>query len=428
MNTKKEETRTLPAAPPVPEPAMYRGVLGDIVDAARSTTEADPVGVLASLLAAVSVAIGPHPHVQIGNTRHPLLVWPLLLGRTGSGRKGEASDTGEVFWREADPDLQDLTVSGLSSGEGLIERIKDSDKPETSKDEERRKKRLLVIEPEFASVMARAKREGSTLAAVLRQAWDGRALSVLNRAELRASSSHIAIIGHITPREFRLKLADADMAGGTYNRFLAFFVERSGRIALPEGVSHQVKSELAVRLAAGLKTATEIGPVGLDPEATQLWVDELYDEFTECDDDDNQWTEFARRAAPYCRRIAALYAVTDGRDQVNREDLTAAGAVVRYGVASARHVLDGQSRNPQLDRIQRAIDAAGEHGLTKTEVTGLFSRNLAGSKLDALLGELLGDDTYEESERRTGGRPAKTYRRVLSSSFVPIVVPDGTAS
>src|SRR6185312_14033340 len=51
-STKKEETNTLPPArPPVPEAAMYRGVLGDIVLAADPTTEADPVGVLASLLA-----------------------------------------------------------------------------------------------------------------------------------------------------------------------------------------------------------------------------------------------------------------------------------------------------------------------------------------------------------------------------------------
>lgn len=408
---------------------MFRGVLGDIVDAARPTTEADPVGVLASLLAAVSVAIGPRPHVQIGNTRHPLLVWPLLLGRTGSGRKGEATDTAEVFWREAVPDLTEYTATGLSSGEGLIERIKDSESPDTSQDEERRKKqRLLVIETEFASVMARAKRENSTLSSVLRQAWDGRALSVLNRAELRASSSHVGIIGHISPREFRLRLADADMAGGTYNRFLALYVERSRPLALPVGVGHQVKSTMATRLAAAIEAAAVIGAVELSTGAQRLWVDELYEEFTACNDEDSRWTEFIRRAAPYCRRIAALYAALDGRHEVQKADLDAAAAVVRYSAASARYVLDGQTRDPRLDRIRRNVDAAGEHGLTRTEVSQLFSRNLAAGQLDALLAELLRDGTYEESERRTGGRPAKIYRRVLSSSFVPTVVPGGAAS
>lgn len=411
--TKKEET----TSPPVADPVMYRGVLGDVVRAAAPSTEADPVGVLASLLAGVGAVIGSGPHVQIGNTRHPLLVWPLLFGRTGSGRKGEATDTAEVFLREAEPDLKDYAVSGLSSGEGLIERIKDGD---GSKDEERRNKRLLVIEPEFSTVMARAKREGSTLGGVVRQAWDGRALTVLNRSELRASASHVAIIGHVTPREFRRRLAEADMTGGTYNRFLPVYVERSGRIPLPEGVAHQTLSMLACTLADGIKSARDITGVTLTDDARLLWTEHLYDEFTEVDDDDSAWTEFARRAAPYCRRIAALYAVLDNRSEANHTDLTAAAAVVRYAIASARYVLDGQLRDPRLERIRRSIDSAGENGLSRTEISQLFSRNLPAKQLDELLQQLVQDGTYEETEVRTRGRPATTYRRTLdSSSFVP---------
>ena len=63
--------------------------------------------------------------------------------------------------------------------------------------------------------MARAKREGSALSTVLRQAWDGGRLSVLNRAALVASNSRVAVVGHITPREFRLRAAESDMSGGT---------------------------------------------------------------------------------------------------------------------------------------------------------------------------------------------------------------------
>jgi len=57
--TKKEET-TKPAGPAVPsaDPSMYAGILGAIVDAARPTTEADPVGIYASLLAGTGVIIG----------------------------------------------------------------------------------------------------------------------------------------------------------------------------------------------------------------------------------------------------------------------------------------------------------------------------------------------------------------------------------
>jgi hypothetical protein len=61
----------LPVPPPSVDPAMFYGVFGELVYAADPTTEADPAGVLASLLAGAGVAVGPGPHVQVGNTRHP---------------------------------------------------------------------------------------------------------------------------------------------------------------------------------------------------------------------------------------------------------------------------------------------------------------------------------------------------------------------
>ncbi len=236
---ERRKKKAAGTAVPSADPAMYAGILGEITHTAAPTTEADPVGVYASLLAGTGVIIGRGPHVQVGNTRHPLLIWPLLLGRTGSGRKGEATGTAEIFLRSASPTSPDFTVSGLSSGEGLIERIRDEDTED---------KRLLVIEPEFTSVMARSRREGSTLAAVQRQAWDGRALGVLNRKALKASASHIAIIGHITPQEFRLRLAEADMSGGTYNRYLPLFVERSRLLPIPEGVGAEAVTRLGAKL------------------------------------------------------------------------------------------------------------------------------------------------------------------------------------
>ena len=417
VGTKKEE-RTKPTGPPVPspDPAMYAGVLGEIAARAAPTTEADPVGIYASLLAGTSVLIGSVPHVRIGNTRHPLLVWLLLMGRTGSGRKGEATGTAEIFLRNArDMDMAELTVSGLSSGEGLIERIADGETED---------KRLLVVETEFTSVMARSRREGSTLGAVQRQAWEGRALAVLNRKQkdkkqLRASSSHIAIIGHITPREFRMSIAEADLAGGTYNRYLPLYVERTRLLPIPEGVSDDDRVALGARLAAAIDQAETVRQIQLGREATELWIGELYPEMTGADDEDHAEAEFTRRAAPYCLRIGGLLAALDGRQLIGKDDLTAAAALVRYSIASARYVLDGQARDPRLERIRRAVDAAADGGLSRSAISGLFSRNLTKEVLDELLAQLTTGGDYEIARQATKGRPAETYRRVLSSSFVP---------
>ncbi|HEX3783016.1 MAG TPA: DUF3987 domain-containing protein [Pseudonocardiaceae bacterium] len=281
-----------------------------------------------------------------------------------------------------------------------------------------------MLEPEFGTVLARAKREGSTLGAVLREAWSGKALSVMNRVSTRASSSHIGIIGHITPKEFREKLAASEMAGGTFNRFLPIYVERSKRLPIPEGIDASTLSALALRLQVAVDAAGLRGGVELDEAAARLWSDELYDEFSDCDDEDAAWTEFTRRAAPYCRRIAALLAVLDDRGLVGTGDLTAAAALIRYAIGSAKYVLDRTIRNPRVDRLRRALDGAGEDGLSRRDISALFSRNLSRAVLTELIDALMETGDYEETrDVDTGGRPAHRYRRLFPLAVGSPVLP-----
>ncbi len=405
---EKSEVSEKRVSPPVADPAMYRGVLADITEAAELTTEADPPGIYASLQAGTGVLAGPGPYVRIGNVHHPLLIWPLLMGRTGSGRKGEATTAAEVFlYRAKVSTFPGLAVSGLSSGEGLIEQVRDDGPRQDDR-------RLLVTETEFSSVMARSRREGNTLAAISRQAWEGRPLSVMNRKQLKASASHIAIVGHVAPREFRDRLADTELAGGTYNRYLPVYVERGKLLAVPEPVAEPDLARLAGRLSDAVDEAGKVRCIQLGHAAIGLWTDELYPEFADLDDgDDLAWSEFTRRAAPYCLRIAGLSAALDGRALIGKDDLIAAAAQIRYSVASARFVLNGVRRDPREDRLVRAIDAAGQAGLTRTAISGLFSRKLAASVLDDLLSRLIASDGYEVIRTETGGRPVETYRKAF---------------
>ncbi|MEV0994812.1 hypothetical protein [Nonomuraea sp. NPDC050202] len=407
----------LATPPPVADSAMFYGLLGELVAVADPSTEADPVGVLASALAACGALIGTNPYAQVGNTHHPLLIWPLLFGRTGSGRKGQATDTAEIFMKETGMGYGDICVTGLSSGEGLIDRIRDPDSPEDTGGT--MDKRLVVVEPEFATVMARAKREGSSLGTVLRQAWDGRTLAVLTRAAYRATNPHAAIIGHITPKEFRLRLAESDMAGGSYNRFLPVYVERSKRLPIPDGVNPDTVAEIAGKLRKGILAAGKVRRIAFDQGAQALWADRLYDEFTAADDEDFAWTEFTRRSAPYCLRIAGLYAALEGRDHMSADHLTAAAALIRYSIASAVFVLDKSMRDPKLDRLRRHLDQAGDTGLTRSEISALFSRNVPKHALDEMLASLIASGQYAKTSTSTGGRPAVRYRRVEALGTMP---------
>ena len=77
-------------------------------------------------------------------------------------------------------------------------------------------------------------REGNTLSAVIRQAWDeGDLRTAVKNSPNSATEAHISIIAHVTRDEVRGELCATDQANGFANRFVWLAVRRSK--CLPEG-------------------------------------------------------------------------------------------------------------------------------------------------------------------------------------------------
>ena len=70
-----------------------------------------------------------------------------------------------------------------------------------------------------------------------------------------------------------------------------------------------------------------------------------------------------------------------------------------------------QLRDPKLDRLARAVTAGGAVGLTRTEVSAVFGRNVRAAVLDELTAELVADGDYEVVLAETPGRHAQVRRR-----------------
>ncbi|NBQ63902.1 MAG: hypothetical protein EBU40_16660, partial [Proteobacteria bacterium] len=79
-----------------PEPATKReleekalhGLAGDVVRLVDPHTEADPAAVLASFIVAFGNAVGTRPHHMLGAETHHARAFALIVGTTGTGRKG----------------------------------------------------------------------------------------------------------------------------------------------------------------------------------------------------------------------------------------------------------------------------------------------------------------------------------------------------
>jgi hypothetical protein len=206
---------------PMLDRAALVGPIGAAVDVISPHTEADPAGLLLSLLVGFGNAVGPTPHASVGGTRHPARLFAVLVGDTSKARKGTAWRDGRLVLDSLDdPWARYRIMSGLSSGEGLIAAVADPDESGTNLPPQRRDRRLMVIEEEFARTLTACRRDGSTLSAILRQAYDTGDLAVLTKAPQRATGAHIGLLGHITVEELRAKLTETDMANGLANRML----------------------------------------------------------------------------------------------------------------------------------------------------------------------------------------------------------------
>ena len=163
---------------------------GEIVAAATENSEADPAAVLPTLLGHVGEFVGRGPFVRVGDDQHHARLFSALAGATARGRKGTSEapirriadvahgQLGPIAWKPGP----------MSSGEGLIFAIRDSDGNPDGGDPGVADKRLLIVEGEFAAPLRAMQRSGNTLSTVLRCAWDGRTLEpVAKTSPIKAS-------------------------------------------------------------------------------------------------------------------------------------------------------------------------------------------------------------------------------------------------
>lgn len=317
-------------------------------------TEADPVGVLMSLMTMYSVAIGHEPSVKIGNSNQKLNIWTILSGDSGIGRKGTATGDARLVVEKAVPHLFDRTshfISAPNSGAGFVSdfhnRALQNDWVEKKEDDDGETYisgllpgfPALMIVPEMASVF-RTNKVDTTLSQNLREAWEGGSLSNVTKKEsIVVDAPHVGIIGHITPTELETSLSDSDSGGGTANRMLWIYVERSKRLKLGGNLSSEELEKAASMFKEAVEFATDFGgTVTLSQEAKSRWLNVIYDEIDAAILSSERVKIFAARSIPYAYRLAALYALSCHRTEISVADLDAAAGIIRYVVESIKHI------------------------------------------------------------------------------------------
>jgi hypothetical protein len=400
--------------PAPPHATVYHGLVGEIVQTIAPQTEADPVAILSQLLVAFGAAVGRGAWFQVEATRHYPNQFLVLIGDSARARKGSSWDHVQRLIAGADPAITARILTGLSSGEGLIWSVRDP----AGQDPGSSDRRLLVIEPEFVSVLKNVSREISTLSPTLRSAWDGRPLAILTRtAPARATDAHISIIGHITATELQHHINPVELANGLLNRFLLLGCRRVR--LLPEGGDPDPlrRTGLDHKLVKALTAAQHAGQIRLSSHARGAWAD-AYQQLAE--PQPGIAGAISARAEAHTIRLALIYALLDSAREIQPPHLTAALALWDYAHRSATWALERTTRDPLARQIHTALTHALPGGLTRTQVRDLLHRNPTTIQLDHALAALASDGKITSSRVLTAGRPAELWTATQPLTRPPV--------
>jgi hypothetical protein len=383
--------------------ALY-GLAGDFVRTIYPHTEADEAALLTQLLVGVGNVFGRSAHFMADGAKHYTNLYAVVVGKTSAAKGSAMARVREVLARLEDDWAATRIQSGLSSGEGLINAVDEA----TGMGD----KRLLVIEPEFSSVLLVSKRPQNTLSAVIRNLWDsGSARTLTKSRPVSTTDAHLSLVGHITPEELESLLGTTDRANGYANRFLFACVKRSKE--LPDGgsLSEQDSTRLTERFREAVQFAQGVGEMSRDNEAAELWRSVYYKLVK---DRPGEFGRVTARGRAQVLRLSCVYALLDVSSVVRREHLEAALALWQFCEDSAHYLFGSSGLSKEAQKLLGWL--RDSEGMNKTIMFRKFSGKIRGDRLEAALDELKEAKLAMRENFKTAGRTEERWYAVVEES------------
>jgi len=408
---EEDDIIDIPEWPTPPAPEAFDGLAGDFGKLWQDHTEADHVALLIQFLTFFGHAVGREAYFAVGGDNHRANLYTLLVGTSSKARKGQSygcvkytydmvappsstpfnGQTAAVL-----PPSETLAIlheaSGLSSGEGLINSVRDESMG-TNKKGERvildhgiDDKRLLVQESEFASTLRRMSRDGNTLSETIRDGWDCKpTMGTMTRTSpLKATKPFISILGHITRYDLQMYLNDVSLTNGFANRFMFIATRRIRKLPNPGRPRLDALNAFASRLASVIAAARKVKQMHRSIDANVLWTS-VYDQL-EAPRTGRLHNSVMGRASAYVVRLSMLYALLDSGKAIESTDkyksnlkhtgriiesrhIRSALALWNYAERTSKFIFGDSLGDKLAEKIEKMLVEAGASGLTTREIT-----------------------------------------------------------
>lgn len=372
----------------ITDPCFY-GPIGEAVKAIADFTESSAMAVLVTLLNICGSAIGRRVYLKLGGITIRSNLFSIIVGSSAKGRKGTSFSISKVLAEKfIEPAWFGRVQSGIASGEGIINAIKDPEKFNQAKEDQTpsfqisEDKRLFLFEAELGRVFKAMKRDGNTVSQILRQAWDGGNIQTLTKMNPQiATKPHVSLLGHITKFELNAEVCSNDIFNGFVNRCLWIYSERERLLPLG-GRSIEFLELKDLADAFQLKDIPSI--LELDKDAEPLWIQIYQSENMDLEFPDERQSAIEARGTDQILRMALIYAVADKSPVVRIEHLQAAFSIWKFSKLSSAYalgVVDVEGGRHQ-EKILRLLEV--NQSVSRTQIRDTLHRNVSAHEIDKI--------------------------------------------
>jgi hypothetical protein len=372
LTITNEPTPRSQASPQFCEPPddCFRGWIGRYVELVENTTEASDAYHLGTALTVAGAILGRRAWCTYGGSPIYPNLFSLLVGTAGGSRKDTAVKRG-IYARdilssgmamEATEEPYRL-ITDAGSSQGLIDVLAESPT-------------VVLYLTELAKLTRNARRSGtSDLMPTLLQAWDApNVMETITRANAaRAERPFLSLIACIQPEILATEFGGEDSDSGLTSRFLYFCGQGKGT-PMPDPPAPDANGmRLLYRELVELRDVIRPDRGLLIDEGSRrvwaAWYARDYRRTVSNAAEDRMRTRLAAQA----KRIALIYAASEGDTHVRPEHLTAALALVEWqwgevtkiaadwgassGVALERRITQTLGNGPMpLWRLRQAVE------------------------------------------------------------------------
>lgn len=417
-NSDSAEKGTSPSietsvVPRLPGEAMP-GWLGDCVRAVCKKSEVHPASALMGILSRLASHVSS-PYIEYGGAQHHCCINGVFVGNSPqSWRAMSFKDIDRIF--DGMPNAVQMIQGNMLCGKSLIEAVQDNIRSYGPKDNATPgsvDKRLFFCEPEFRSALAHAKGPVNTLSQTISGFYNhGSASQALKSGKISATEAHVVVLAQTSTTDFSILRREVEHSNGFASYFLWFLVDRPKEVPRPQGISYEEIMHFQGLIVNRIRGAEGLTLVKMTRQAKEMW-DNRYSDLTK--NVPGVAGVVVSRFEIQAIRLALLYAIVDGRKRIQTEDLRAAYALLQYALESACIIFNSDKQGDNyMEKILCALNVAPNHELSRTEISGVFSRNAASADIDAALQRMAEMEQVKIDRKESTTGRKKTIVRLIS--------------